>query len=78
MGYAFGIYIDNRLCFDYHVSQLSKKVSKKLQVLARKFKCVETSKRRILLNFFITSQFSYYPLIFYFMKVAFVLFIFLI
>ena len=58
-----GIHIDNRLTFDYHVSQLCKKASKKLHALARIFKYVETSKRRILVNAFIISQFSYCPLI---------------
>ena len=57
-----GIYIDNRLNLDYHISQLCKKASKKLHVLARIFKYVETSKRRVLINSFITSQFSYCPL----------------
>ena len=61
-----GIHIDNRLNFDYHVSQLCKKASKKLHVLAAIFKYVETSKRRVLVNSFITSQFSYCPLIWMF------------
>ena len=61
-----GIHIDNRLNFDYHVSQLCMKASKKLHVLARIFKYVETSKRRVLINSFITSQFSYSPLIWMF------------
>ena len=61
-----GIHIDNRLNFDYHVSQLCKKASKKLHALARIFKYVETSKRRILVNAFIISQFSYCPLIWMF------------
>ena len=61
-----GIHLDNRLNFDYHVSQLCKKASKKLHPLARIFKYVETSKRRVLVNSFITSQFSYCPLIWMF------------
>ena len=61
-----GIHIDNRLNFDYHVSQLCKKASKKLHALARIFKYVETSKRKILVNAFIISQFSYCPLIWMF------------
>ena len=58
-----GIHIDNRLNFDYHGSQLCKKARKKLYALAGIFKYVETSTRRVLLNSFITWQFSYYPLI---------------
>ena len=42
-----GIHIDNRLNFDYHVSQLCKKASKKLHALTRIFKYVETSKHRV-------------------------------
>ena len=33
----FGIYIDNKLNFDYRVSQLCKKASKELHALARIF-----------------------------------------
>ena len=58
-----GIYKDNRLNFDYHVRQLCKEANKKLHAMARIFKYVETSKRRVLVNSFITSQFSYCPLI---------------
>ena len=60
------IHVDNRLDFDYHVSQLCKKSSKKLHELTRIFKYVETSKRRVLVNSFITSQFSYCHLIWMF------------
>ena len=60
------IHIENRLNFDYHLSQVCKKASKKLHASARIFKYVETSKRRVLINFFITSQFSYCPLIWMF------------
>ena len=61
-----GIHIDNRLNFDYHVSQLCKKASKKLHALARIFKYEETSKRRVFANSFITPQFSYCPLVWMF------------
>ena len=33
----FGIHIDNRLNFDYHISQLCKKAGKKLYALTRIF-----------------------------------------
>ena len=49
------IHIDNKLNFDYHVSRLCKKTSKKLHGLVRILKYVETSKRRALVNSFITS-----------------------
>ena len=60
------IHIDNRLNFDYHFNQLCKKSSKKLHALARIFKYLEALKRKVLVNSFITSQFSYCPLIWMF------------
>ena len=42
----FGIYKDNRLNFDYHISLLYQKASKNLHALARIFKYLETSKHR--------------------------------
>ena len=50
-----GIYLDKRLNFDYHVIKLCIKAIKKLHVLARVFKYVETSNRRVLANSFITT-----------------------
>ena len=47
------IYIDNRLNFDYQISQLCQKAIEKLHALARIFKYVETSKRSVLVNSFI-------------------------
>ena len=61
-----GIHIEGRLNFDYHVSQLCKKASQKLHALARICRYMDTNKRRILLKSFITSQFSYCPLIWMF------------
>ena len=61
-----GIHIDNRLNFDYHVSQLCKKASKKLHALAKIFKYVDFSKRKVLVSSFTSSQFSYCHLIWMF------------
>ena len=44
------IHLDNSSNFDYHVSQLCKKASKKLHELTLIFKYVETSKRKVLVN----------------------------
>ena len=43
-----------------------RKLVKKIHALARIFKYVETSKRRVLVNSFMTSEFSYCPLIWMF------------
>ena len=61
-----GISIDNRLNFDYHVSQLCKKAGKKLHALTRVFKYMNISQRQLIPNVFIMSQFSHCPLIWMF------------
>ena len=51
-----GIHIDSRLNFDYHVSQLCKKASKKLHALARIFKYVEISKAQGFCKIFLSRH----------------------
>ena len=58
-----GIYIDNRLNFDYHISQLYKKAGKRLKALTRVFKYMNISQRKLIAIAFIMSQFSCCPLI---------------
>ena len=58
-----GVYVDIRLDFDYHVSQICKKASKKLQALSRVSKYMDINKRRMLMKAFIISQLSYCPLV---------------
>ena len=48
-----GIHIDNRLNFDYHISQLCKKAGKKLHALTRVFKYMDISQRKLIANHFI-------------------------
>ena len=45
--------------FDYHVSTLLKKASKKYHALATVCNYIDTIKRRVLMSAFITSQFFY-------------------
>ena len=61
-----GIHIGNRLNFDYHISQLSKKAGKKLHALTRVFKYMDISQRKLISNAFIMPQFSCCPLIWMF------------
>ena len=58
-----GVHFDNRLTFDYHISGLCKKASKKINALARVSQYMNLSKRKILMNAFFDSQFKYCPLI---------------
>ena len=58
-----GIHINNNLNFDYHVSQLCKKASRKLHALARIAKYMNINKQRMLMKAFVSLQFFYCPLI---------------
>ena len=58
-----GVNLAGRLNFDFHVNALLRKASKKYHALARVCNYMNKKKRRILMNAFITSQFSYCPLI---------------
>ena len=60
------IHIDNRLNFDYHISQLCEKAGKKFHALTRIFKYMDILQRKLIANAFIMSQFSYCPLIWMF------------
>ena len=58
-----GVHFDNKLTFDYHISGLCKKASKKVKALARVSEYMNFSKRKILMNAFFDSQFKYCPFI---------------
>ena len=61
-----GLTIDKKLTFNKHLSILCKKVSGKVSALARMVKIIPFDKKRLLMNTFIESQFSYCPLIWMF------------
>ena len=54
-----GIHIDNKLKFEPYVRSLCKKASRKLNGFARIAFSLKFDQRKILLNAFITSHFSY-------------------
>ena len=61
-----GITIDKNLNFREHISKLCKKVSSKLHALARISNFMNQDKLRLIMIFFIESQFSYCPLVWMF------------
>ena len=61
-----GITIDKNLKFDTHVTNICKKASAKLTALSRLMKIVPLEKKKLLMNSFIVSQFSYCPLVWMF------------
>ena len=61
-----GVKFDSNLSFENHVTSLCKKASQKLHALARISHYMDLNKRRNLMKAFITSQFSYCPLIWMF------------
>ena len=58
-----GVNVEGSLNFDFHVNTLLKKASKKYHALERVCNYLNKKKRCILMSTFITSQFSYCPLV---------------
>ena len=58
-----GIHIDNKVTFGSHVRSVCKKTSQKPNAFARIAFSLKFDKRKLLLNAFITSQFSYAPVV---------------
>ena len=61
-----GVCIDNKLDFNEHLSNICKKVGKKLHALRRISNLMNKDKLRIIMKAFIESQFSYCPLVWMF------------
>ena len=61
-----GVNIDNNLTFETHVESLCKKASEKLNALLRVTWSLNFDQRKLLLNAFITSHFSYAPVVWMF------------
>ena len=60
-----GVKFDHKHTFDNHISKFCKKPCKKIHALSRVASHMNISKRRILMNAFFKSEFSYFPLILY-------------
>ena len=58
-----GIKIDNNLTFNEHLNHIINKVSQKTNTLSMVASYMNESKKRILMNLFFWSQFSYCPLV---------------
>ena len=61
-----GVKLDYKLSFDDPISELSKETSRKIHALARLTSYMNMAKKRILMNAFFKSQFSYCPLVWMF------------
>ena len=61
-----GIKIDNKLTFEEHVEGLCEKASQKISALARISSLIRFEQRKRIVNSFITSHFSYCPLVWMF------------
>ena len=61
-----GVKIDHELNFNELVSSLCKKASQKLNALSRIASSMTFDRRRLILNCFITSHFSYCPIVWMF------------
>ena len=58
-----GVKIDVYLNFNEHISDLCKKASRKISALARIAPFMSIEKRKVVMNGFFTTQFSYCPLV---------------
>ena len=63
-----GIHIDNKLKFEPHVRSLCKKASQKQNAFAGIACSLKFDQTKLLLNAFITSQFSYTPVVWMFQQ----------
>ena len=63
-----GIFLDNKPNFESHIGSLCRKAGKKINTLARLKNYLKSDQRNLLLNSFITSSFTYCPLIWMFMS----------
>ena len=61
-----GVNFECRLNFDYPVNTILEKTNKKHHALCEIMQLQGHKKRRVLMNVFITSQFSYFPLVSWF------------
>ena len=61
-----GVIIDNKLRFKKHVKKLCKKVSPQIWALSRLINYLNDSKKKIIFNAFLKSQFRYCPLVWMF------------
>ena len=58
-----GVKFDHKRPFDDHISELCKKASRKIHALSRVALYMNISNRRIFMNTFFKSQFSYCPFV---------------
>ena len=61
-----GVKVDHEVNFNEHVSKLCKKASQKLNAVSRIESCMTFDQRRLILNSFNTSHFSYCPTVWMF------------
>ena len=61
-----GIKADTKLNFNEHLNSIISKANSKVNALSRVMLYMSLSKKKILMNSFFTSQFSYFPLIWMF------------
>ena len=61
-----GIVFDNKMKFDEHIENISRKANRKLDALARVTNYMELPKKRILINAFLKVLFNYCPVIWMF------------
>ena len=64
--YTLGVEIDNKHNCEKHISTLCRKASKQLNAIGRVQHYIGKIKKEIIINFFVYSNFMYYPLTWHF------------
>ena len=60
---SLGVKFDNKIKFEKHITDICRKASRKIYALARIAPYMDLSKRRMVMNAILNSQFNYCPLI---------------
>ena len=61
-----GIYLDYKLNFEQHISEIFRKAASQLNVLKRLKRFIAFNEKKILIQSFIFSNFDYCPLVWHF------------
>jgi hypothetical protein len=63
-------YVDVKLNFNFHITEICKRAGRKLNVLAKLSKILNSKSKFMLFNSFILSQFNFCPIIWHHCSVA--------
>ena len=63
---VLGLYLDNKLNFDLHITKLSQKAGRQIQVISRLSRILNESSKMLLYNTFLVCYFQYCSIVWHF------------